>query len=67
MSTINCIFILLVWYNTILTPYIEAEKAKLEQEYRWEEERLYMANKKAMTLAGSIILNKFDSTSSMSG
>ena len=30
MCTINCIFILLVWYNTILTPYIESEKAKLQ-------------------------------------
>ena len=29
MSTINCIFILLVWYNTIISPYLESTKEQL--------------------------------------
>ena len=56
MSTINCIFILLVWYNQIVMPFLESSKEMLEKEYRWEQERLFLQDKKAIQTAGSILL-----------
>ena len=56
MSTINCIFILLVWYNTIISPYLESTKEQLKNEYRWEEERLFMQEKRSLKIAGSLFL-----------
>ena len=61
MSTITCIFILLVWYSYIISPYIDECKNQLKDEYRWEEERLFMQEKKALSVAGSTILPKLES------
>ena len=38
--SVNCIFILLVWYRNHIMPWKESSKALLEDEYRWEKERL---------------------------
>ena len=56
MSTINCIFILLVWYNTIISPYLQATREQLKNEYRWEEERLFMQEKQSLKIAGDLLL-----------
>ena len=60
-NVITCIFILLVWYSYIISPYIDECKNQLKDEYRWEEERLFMQEKKALSVAGSVILQKLES------
>ena len=39
MSTVNCIFILLVWYKTIVTPFLEKKQSELKEYYRWDMKR----------------------------
>ena len=38
--TANCIFILGVWYWTHILAVVESYESTLEQEYKWEAERL---------------------------
>ena len=39
-STVNCLFILAFWWPNVVKEVIATELASLQDEYRWEEERL---------------------------
>ena len=54
--TINCLFILVVWYRKILLPVIAASKNLLKDEYRWEAERLEMREKFGVALVNAALM-----------
>ena len=39
MCTVNCIFILLVWYGSNVAPVMDAQASIVEDEQRWEQQR----------------------------
>lgn len=54
--TVNCIFILLVWYYTRVEPVIDMTRQTVADELRWEEERIEKGKDVAQAIGLHVLL-----------